>query len=48
MKFYKELFIKMDPPIVKKDYPCGRQCIHIVRETPWALCECKKFVMFKK
>ena len=33
----------MERPTVKKDYPCGRQCIHIVRNTPWAMCECKKF-----
>ena len=33
----------MEPPRVKKDYPCGRQCIHIVRRTPWALCECNRF-----
>ena len=30
----------MECPKVKKNFPCGRQCIHIVRKTPWAQCEC--------
>ena len=33
----------MEPPRLKKNYPCGRQCIHIVRKTPWAMCECNRF-----
>ena len=40
--FYKENFIKMECPKVKKDFPCGRQCVHIVRKTPWAYCACVK------
>lgn len=35
----------MDPPKIKKDYPCGRQCIFIVKNKPWSMCECKKYVI---
>ena len=38
----------MEPPRLKKYYPCGRQCIHIVRKTPWALCECNRFKLNNK
>lgn len=39
----------MDYPKIKKDYPCGRQCKYIVRNTPWTKCKCSdKLVIVSK
>ena len=32
----------MEYPKVKKNYPCGRQCIYIVKNRPWVSCNCTR------
>ena len=44
LKFKCNFKIKMEPPRVKKDFPCKRGCLKDkhTKLTPWASCHCSK------